>query len=100
MANKNLAQHILPASTAMVGVCLTGIGLVKIIEARTGPLHTDEYMALDALIFLTSGVFSYHALRQAGGVRQALYETLADYTFLTGMVAMAAISVLFAFDIV
>lgn len=85
----------------MVGVCLTGIGLIKIAEARVGPLRVDEYLAIDVLVFVASGLMSYAALRYAGSARKAAkYETVADYLFIVGMLSMAVISVLFAFDIV
>lgn len=85
----------------MVGVCLTGIGLIKIAEARVGPLRVDEYLAVDALVFVASGLMSYVALRYATSARKAArYETVADYLFMAGMLSMAIVSVLFAFDIV
>ena len=42
----------------MIGVCATLVGLVKILEARIGPSHVDEYATLTALLFLVSAAAS------------------------------------------
>src|ERR1019366_5496026 len=52
MNQVQLSHHILPNASTMLGVCLTGIGLVKVAEAHLGPSHVDEYLALDAVCFL------------------------------------------------
>lgn len=52
MLEDQLSRHILPNASTMLGVCLTGIGLVKIAENRLGPSHVDEYLALDGACFL------------------------------------------------
>ena len=58
-----LARYILPASGTMIGMCTTLIGLVKILEIRTGPSRADEFTALAALCFLVSAMTSYLAIR-------------------------------------
>lgn len=51
MNQDQLSHHILPSASTMLGVCLTGIGLVKVVEEHIGPSHVDEYLALDAIFF-------------------------------------------------
>jgi hypothetical protein len=97
-----LSHHILPNASTMLGVCLTGIGLVKVAEAHLGPSHVDEYLALNAIFFLVSCLCSYTSLRRNkrnANIRDRL-EQIADYFFMIGLVVMTFISVLFAYEIV
>ncbi len=51
MPRPRLALQILPNASTMIGICVTAIGLVKIVEGRIGPSHVDEYAALTAVLF-------------------------------------------------
>ncbi len=101
MPSRRLAGHILPTAATMIGICVTLTGLVKIAEARIGPSHVDEYCALTALIFLVSTVLSYTALRaDPDSAREQLLERIADALFLFGMVALTAITLMFAYEVI
>ena len=95
----DLSIHILPTAATMVGVCLTAIGLVKLVERQQGPSSVDEFLAIDSVLFCLSVVLSYGAIRWAGKRRAPRYERIADYLFTIGMVCMVVICVLFAFDL-
>ena len=83
----------------MIGICTTLIGLVKIIEARIGPSHVDEYAAAAALLFLVSAFTSYLSLRNRIPPRAAeRFEKAADLLFLLGLFCLSAISLLFAYE--
>ena len=99
MKKELLAHYILPCSATMVGVCLTSIGLVKIIEQRIGASHVDEYLALNSIIFLASAVFSYLVLRaNINSKRAHSFERIADFLFITGLGIMVIIATLFAYE--
>lgn len=83
----------------MVGVCLTGIGLVKLLERQSGPSMVDEYLAITSVLYCLSAVLSYASIRWAGKRRALRFERIADYIFTLGMLATAAICVVFAFDL-
>ena len=101
MATRGLSGHILANSTAMVGVCVTAIGLVKLLEGRIGPSHVDEYCALTAIIFATSAILSYIALRVEALANSAgVLERLADFCFMLGLAALTGIAVLFAYEVI
>lgn len=98
-----LAPHILPCSATMVGICLTSISLVKLMEARVGGSHVDEYLALNSIIFLGSAFFAYLALRthpELSAKRRMFYDTLADIAFLAGLAVMVVIALLFAYEMI
>jgi hypothetical protein len=82
----------------MVGICTTLIGLVKIIEVRTGSRHVDEYGGLAAL-FLVSALASYLAIRLSSQGRVSAWcERIADLFFVAGLVSLTLISLLFAYE--
>ncbi|MBV9347085.1 MAG: hypothetical protein JOZ70_08115 [Pseudolabrys sp.] len=96
-----LARYILPASGTMIGMCTTLIGLVKILEARTGPSRADEFTALAALCFLVSALASYLTIRH--GHRRLLsvpMEAIADTAFLLGLVGIGGIGLFYAYELI
>jgi hypothetical protein len=101
MATRGLSGHILPNSTAMVGVCVTAIGLVKLLEGRIGPSHVDEYCALTAIIFAASAILSYISIRVETATNSAgVLERLADFCFMLGLAALTGIALLFAYEVI
>ena len=64
---QDLCIHIFTVSSAMVGVCLTVIGLIRVV-ITLGNADTvgDDFLAADALLFLVSCLLSYWALRSRG----------------------------------
>ena len=97
----DISVHIFTASAAMVGVCLTVIGLFRIsfrlqAVATTG----DELLAVDAMAFLTSCLLAYLALRTRRTQRKYRLEKVADWIFLTGLSLMAVACALIAYEFV
>lgn len=98
---RTLARSILPVSGTMIGICTTLIGLTKIAESHSGPSHVDEYAALASLLFLVSAIASYISLRHSDRpAMSARFELIADQFFLVGLVAIAGIALLFAYEVI
>jgi len=96
---RELAKEILPASGTMIGVCTTLIGLVKVVEMQFGPSRVDEYVSLDAVVFVISALAAYAAIRYAHRPKlRGFFERAADLTFLAGLLGIAAIAVLYAYE--
>lgn len=96
-----LSKHILPSSGTMIGVCATLIGLVKLAEAHIGPSRVDEYAALASLLFLASAIASYISIRHPDRPRLSeRSESLADQCFLAGLIAIAIITLFFAYEVI
>ena len=89
---EDICIHIFTVSSAMVGVCLTVIGLIRVV-ITLGKADTlaDDLLASDALLFLTSCLLSYAALRARSFRRMHLIERAADVVFITAMVVMTVI---------
>jgi hypothetical protein len=85
----DISVHIFSASAALVGVCLTVIGLVRIVII-TSKVETlvDDFLAMDAIFFLLSCLLSYWALRTRGLSRKHRVERVADIVFLVGLFLM------------
>jgi hypothetical protein len=103
-ANNHLEQdiciHIFTVSSAMVGVCLTVIGLIRVvITLRTVNTLVDDLLAADSLLFLISCLLSYWALRSRGLRRMHRLERIADATFIIAMIGMVVVCALITYSI-
>jgi hypothetical protein len=89
---EEISVYVFTVSTAMVGVCLTVIGLVRVV-ITLGKMNTiaDDLLGLDALLFLIAGLLSYAALRTRRSRRMPRVERLADRIFVVAMVIMTLI---------
>ena len=87
---EDICIHIFTVSSAMVGVCLTGLIRVVITLGKADTL-ADDLLASDALLFLTSCLLSYAALRARSFRRMHVIERAADVVFITAMVVMTVI---------
>ena len=88
----DICIHIFTVSAAMVGVCLTVIGLVRMV-ITLGNIDTlaDDLLAADAFLFLVACLLSYSALRTRNIQRMHRVERIADGTFILAMILMAAV---------
>jgi hypothetical protein len=97
---ENICVHIFSVSAAMVGVCLTVIGIIQIvIRLRRATTFADDLLAIDALLFLVSCILSYWAMRRRSMVRLDLIERIADTVFIVALVFMVVICALIAFAV-
>jgi hypothetical protein len=98
---EDISIHIFTVSAAMVGVCLTVIGLIRIV-ITIGKIDTlaDDVLAADALIFLFSCGTSYWALRTRSSRRMHRLERFADTNFLIGLLLMVVVCALITFALV
>jgi len=92
--------HIFTVSSAMVGVCLTVIGLIRVvITLGIADTLADDFLAGDALLFLISSLLSYWALRARSVRRMHRLEKVADATFIIAMIGMVVICALITYNI-
>lgn len=91
--NNNLSQHILPSSATMIGVCITALSIIKLARFSGLALWLSHLLALNSLVFLTSGVLSYAAMRSNQSVR---LEQYADIAFISGLILLSLATVFMA----
>lgn len=86
----DICVHIFTASAAMVGVCLTVIGILRVvISLRKEDLLGDDLLAVNAMLYLASCLLSYWALRTRNRGRNHRLERMADAIFLVSLVFTA-----------
>ena len=97
---QDICIHIFTVSSAMVGVCLTVIGLIRVvITLGTADTLADDLLAADALLFLISCLLSYWALRSRGLRRIHRLEKIADGIFIVAMIGMVVVCALITYTI-
>jgi len=96
----DICIHIFTVSSAMVGVCLTVIGLIRVvITLGRADTLADDLLAGDALLFLISCLLSYWALRSRGLRRMHRLEKIADGIFIVAMIGMVIICAVITYTI-
>ena len=96
----DISIHIFTVSSAMVGVCLTVIGLIRVvITLGRADTLADDLLAGDALLFLVSCLLSYWALRSRGARRMHRLEKIADVIFIVAMIGMVIICAVITYTI-
>ncbi len=96
----DLCVHIFTVSAAMVGVCLTVIGLIRVvITLRKADTLADDLLALDAVLFLVSCLSAYWSLRTRNTRRMHRLERFADATFVLAILLMVAVCIYITYAI-
>src|SRR4029434_5409886 len=96
----DICIHIFTVSSAMVGVCLTVIGLIRVvITLGRADTLADDLLAGDALLFLISCLLSYWALRSRGLRRMHRLEKIADGIFIVAMIGMVIICAVITYTV-
>jgi len=92
-----LADHILPSSATMIGVCMTVISLAHLIPKQSISRHVNEMLAFDSLLFLSSAMLSYFSLRHPHKAERL--ERLADIIFLVAISLMVIVGFIVSFEL-
>ncbi len=95
---EDICIHIFTVSAAMVGVCLTVIGLIRVV-VTIGKADTlaDDLLAADAFLFLVASLLSYAALRTRSTRPMHKIERLADAIFIFAMGLMVVVCAFITF---
>ena len=80
-------------------MCLTVIGLIRVVATINVDTIADNLLAVDALLFLASCLLSYWALRTRSIRRMYRVERVADAIFVTGMLLMTGVCSIIAYAV-
>jgi hypothetical protein len=94
---RGLADHILPSSATMIGVCMTVISVSQLIPKENISKHVDEMLAFDGLLFLASAMLSYFSIRNPHYADTL--ERRADLVFLAAITLMVVIGFVVSFEL-
>ena len=96
----SLCVHIFSASAGLVGICLTVVGLLRVvITLKKVNTLADDLLAFDAGLFLISCLLSYWTLRRRGVRRMHRVERTADAVFLLALGLMVAVCLFITYAI-
>ena len=97
----DLTLHVFSISAAMVGVCLTAIGILRLVAAQT-KVQTlgDEFLAADAVLFVICCFLSFWSFKaKQPRLRQTL-RLFVDVLFMVALVVMVGICAIIAYALV
>lgn len=98
--DKDVCILICPIAAGMLGICLTTIGLLRVvISMKNINTFADDLLSLDALIFLIATLSSYFAMRKRHFFRIETLESIADISFIVGLSLMVVVCILITFSI-
>jgi hypothetical protein len=90
-----LYSQMFAVAGAMVGVCLTVIGVIRlIVEVKGYQTFADDLVAIDGVLFLLACVSSYFMLRVRDHGHRHVFRVVTDVIFLVAIVLMMAICLL------
>lgn len=91
------SPYILSSASNFLGLCfivLTSIKFFNLLEKSI----IDEVIAVAALIFMTSCIFSFLSMRSKIERKKVRYENIADYLFMSGLVVIYFVTIIIVFD--
>jgi hypothetical protein len=84
----------------MVGVCLTAIGLIQVMEhLQNMQTFCDEILVLDALLFLNASIFSYWAMHHRLREHYRRLRLSVDTLLMLGIVLMVVVCGMIAYSL-
>lgn len=96
----DLTMHVFTVSAGMVGVCLTAIGLLRLITAQTSVQTLgDDLLAVDALLFVVCAFLAFWSFKTSQASTRRRLRLAVDVLFLAALAGMAAICALIAYTI-
>lgn len=97
----NLTMNVFAISTTMVGVCLTAIGIIRLITSQTR-IETlgDEMLAADAVLFMVSSFFSFWSFKTKHPRLRQTLRLIIDGVFIIGLTVMVIICSVIAYAII
>lgn len=98
---EDISVHIFSVSAGMVGVCLTVIGIIRLIIASHDiKTWSDDLLAVDAILFLVACLTAYSAMRSRSTQSARTLEGVADVVFAAALLLMVAICGLIVYSVV
>ena len=98
MQNHDKSPHILNASSNLVGFCFVILSSIKILNLGDKTL-IDNITIFSFISFMGSSLFSFLSIRNKSEKRGYL-ETIAEYSFLSGLILVFITAMLIAINII
>ena len=96
MQERNNAPHILSTSGNLMGICFVVLSSLRALKMN-GQTFMDEFAAVATCLFMVSCLLSFLSMRSKKVRQQLLYETAADYVFLSGLLVLCITTLFITF---
>jgi hypothetical protein len=97
----DFTMHVFSISAAMVGVCLTAIGILRLVVAQTRvQTFGDDLLAVDAVLFVLCSFVSFWSFKTAEPTTRQKLRLLVDGLFMLALVLMVGICAIIAYAVV
>jgi hypothetical protein len=97
MVPNNKAPYILNTSATLFGLCYVVLTSLKALKVNRETLM-DEFTAVSMFLFIASCLLSFLSIR--GRSRTLMYERLAEYVFLAGLLALFVTTIFIIFNVI
>ncbi|HEY9194181.1 MAG TPA: hypothetical protein VIO81_15030 [Methyloversatilis sp.] len=96
----DFTMHVFSISAGMVGVCLTAIGIVRLITSQTR-IETmgDELLAADAVLFVLCCFLSFWSFKTTGPTLRRTLRLVIDGLFMLALSIMVLVCTVIAYAI-
>ena len=97
----DLTMHIFTISAGLVGVCLTAIGLLRVLasHSRVETLG-EELLSANALLFMICCLLSFWSFKTSLQRHRNVLRKIIDSLFLLALLLMAAVCTLVAYAVI
>jgi hypothetical protein len=96
----DLTMHVFAVSSGMVGVCLTAIGLLRLVAAQTqAQTIGDDLLAINAILFATCAFLAFWSFKTGKTATRRRLRLFVDIFFLIALASTGAICALIAYTI-
>jgi hypothetical protein len=97
---QDLTIHVFSISAAMVGVCLTAIGILRLVTSQPrAETIGDELLAADSVMFMLCCFLSFWSLKTASGRLRRRLRLMIDGLFILALSIMVAVCAIIAYAI-
>ena len=92
--------HIFTMSAGLLGVCLTAIGLIRVVVTRSNvQTFGDDLLAVDSFLFMLTCFLSFWSIRTGRTKIRRLLRHIVDWLFMFGLILMVVVCMLIAWSI-
>ncbi len=97
-SDNDISVILFNASTVMVGICLTAIGILSMDNKQQKLISIGDFLiAGNTLMFLFTGILSYVSLRNRQKHRRYGLETTSEVLFIVAMCLTTVICLMLVF---
>ena len=97
----DLTMHVFSVSAAMVGVCLTAIGILRLVAAQSrAQTIGDDLLAIASIVFVLCSTLAFWSFKTPHAATRRKLRILVDVLFLLGLAGMACICTIIAYALV